>query len=104
MRQQPTISNLGAVLSVLAMAEVNEEIMHADVSAWGAPSECHADVSRGEDVRMAEAVAQAEAMAGAPLETILADARERGGVRALTQAPEWQDVLGRLYHRYCPFT
>ena len=31
-----SIQNLGAALSVVAMAEANEQLMHMDVVAWGA--------------------------------------------------------------------
>jgi hypothetical protein len=43
--------SLSAALTVLARAEANEHLMHADVSAFGAPSECHELVSRGESKR-----------------------------------------------------
>jgi len=34
----------GKILSVFAKAEADTYIMHCDVKAWNAPSECHNDV------------------------------------------------------------
>lgn len=48
--------HLGKALTILAGQLVDEEIMHADVDAWGAPSECHRDVSRGERRRHRAAI------------------------------------------------
>lgn len=45
------IKNLSAALSVVARAQAWEYIGHADISAWGAPSECHRDFERGEERR-----------------------------------------------------
>jgi hypothetical protein len=42
-----TIKNCSAALTVIARFEVGEMIAHADVRAFGAPSECHALVNRG---------------------------------------------------------
>lgn len=46
--------NLGMVLSRLYRLSQETEAMHEDVSLWGAPSECHGDVSRGHDMAVKE--------------------------------------------------
>jgi hypothetical protein len=86
------IRNLGQVLTILTKAQVNEGIMHMDVDAWGAPSECHSAVSKGEAKRLRIARKHAEALAGAPLRVIEREARKRGGHRAMLGFP-----YGRLY-------
>lgn len=73
-----TIRNLGKVLTILATADVREAVLHADVDAFGAPRECHALVSRGQDRRMRQARKHAEAIARAPLHVIMRQARRRG--------------------------
>lgn len=40
------ISNLGEIISKFAQNEADTIIMHEDVNAWNAPSECHKDVAR----------------------------------------------------------
>ena len=80
------LDQLGAALSVIAAALAFESVMHADVSAWSAPSECHASVSRGEERRMEEASKQAHRIAGAPVARIFAEAERRIGKAALQRA------------------
>lgn len=93
------IRNLGKALSVLILAEVNEQSLHADVSAWGAPSECHDDVRRGEARRQREARKHAEAIARAPLRVILREAKARGRL-SLGGGPVYERAFGRIYARH----
>jgi hypothetical protein len=74
------IANLGKAISILARAEALEENLHASVSAFGAPSECHDSVSKGEVWRARISRRHAEAIARAPLRVIAKEARDRGGV------------------------
>lgn len=55
---------LGRALTIVYTASVREEIMHEDVAAFGAPSECHALVSKGADQRMRAAYRHACAVSG----------------------------------------
>ena len=95
------IPNLGAALSRIAVQEASECFMHADVSAWGAPSECHELVSRGEAQRRRLARRSAEAIARAPMRVILREAERRIGKRALHRA--MQEAEYRYYLRTFPF-
>ncbi len=94
---------LSLALSILARAEAAERFMHANVGAFGAPSECHSLVSRGEEARWAKAVAKAEAVAGAPFRTIKAEALVRGGMTICSGDPRWQRFVDRVYTRNYPF-
>lgn len=94
------ISNLGQVLTILARAEAAEHFMHADVSAFGAPSECHALVSRGEARRKRIARKRAEAEARAPMRVIQHQARKRGMELG---GPRWQGFVSRVYDSRYPF-
>lgn len=94
------IRNLGRVLSVLATAEASEIAMHADVSAWGAPSECHRDVSRGEEQRFREARRHAEALARRPMRIIKQEARRRG---CPFGSPRYDALVGRIAHSMFPY-
>jgi hypothetical protein len=102
MQMSQLITNLGGVLTVLLRAELSEIIMHEDVVAWGAPSECHADVSRGEERRMREACEKAERLAGAPMVEIARQAKERG-MFDLDVGPQHDRALGRMHAKRCPF-
>lgn len=94
------IRNLGQVLTIIARAEACEHFMHADVDAWGAPSECHGLVSRGETRRQRQARRHAEAVARAPWRVIQRQAAKRG---MPIGGPQWQSFIGRLYDRTYPF-
>lgn len=72
------INNLGRIVTIIARAEAREQDYHADVSAWGAPSECHGAVSKGEAARMRQARKQAEAEARRPWRVIVQEAKRRG--------------------------
>lgn len=91
------IPNLGRVLSIMLRAEVAEMSLHADVDAWGAPSECHGDVRRGEAGRMRTARKMAEAEARAPWRVIVKEAKRRGFQFA---GPRYENAFGRVYARH----
>lgn len=76
----------GKALGILWRADRFESEMHADVSAWGAPSECHDSVSSGEARRRREARRHAEAVAGVPLRVLLARAARLVPPAALRRA------------------
>lgn len=45
------INDLGAKLSRFADLEAENILMHENVSAWGAPGECHQDVHKGFEIK-----------------------------------------------------
>jgi hypothetical protein len=89
------VTNLSAALTILARAEAAEYRLHADVDAWGAPSECHNLVSRRESARLREARRHAESVVQRPLRWILREAKRRGGVLPCSGDPRWQAIVGR---------
>lgn len=97
------IRNLGKALTILAKAEAVEMDYHADVDAWGAPSECHGLVSRGEAQRARLARKHAEAVARRPLRIINREAKKRGRVFLHSQGncPRWNRALSAcVQHPY----
>jgi hypothetical protein len=96
------VSNLSTALTILARAEAAEHFMHADVAAFGAPSECHALVARGQHARNRIARKRAEAAARAPLRVIKRVAQQRGGL-CPSASPKWQRFVGIVYQRTYPF-
>ena len=94
------IQNLGTVLTVLARSEAAEHFMHADVDAFGAPSECHVLVSRGEAQRQRRARKLAEALARRPMRCIKREAQRRG---MPIGSPRWQAFVGRVCDARYPF-
>ena len=94
------IRNLGQVLTVLAIREAAECFAHADVEAFGAPSECHALVSRGEDKRRRTARRLAESVARRPMRIVRREAAARG---MPIGSPRWQNFVGRVYAARYPF-
>jgi hypothetical protein len=90
------IQNLGKVLGIVARHKAIEIFMHNDVDAWGAPSEYHDDVSRGEARRWREARRHAEAVAQRPWRYIVREAQRRGVV-VNNAHPQWQTIVGRVY-------
>lgn len=70
---------LGKAIGILIRAHMREHDMHADVSAFHAPSECHALVSRGEAGRLRQARRHAESVAGMSLRRIRIEARKQMG-------------------------
>lgn len=97
------IRNLGTALTILARAEAAEHFMHADVDAFGAPSECHGLVSRNEARRLRQARKHAEAEAKAPYRVIRAQAQKRGRIVPCSGDPRWQRLVGRIYTNTYPF-
>lgn len=79
-----TTQQLGRGLTTVIKQQVSESLMHADVDAFHAPSECHALVSKGEDERYEEALKKGAQEANMSLKDFK---------RALAQLPE------RHHHR-----
>ena len=94
------ITNLGAVLTALARAEADEHFMHADVDVYGAPSECHCDVSRGEVERKRMARRLAVSIAGRRMGEIKRQAKARG---MPIGSPAWDRFVGRVYDATYPY-
>jgi hypothetical protein len=92
------IRNLGKALGIMALQDVREDIMHDDISAWGAPSECHELVASGEDDRRRRARRHAEAVAQRPYRIIKREAKQRGFTRRHAD-----QLNGRLHAKYNPF-
>lgn len=62
---------MGKGITTYVLAMVNEEILHHDVNAWGAPSECHDLVARGEAQRLRLARRRAARQAGVNVRTFM---------------------------------
>lgn len=92
-----SIPNLGRVLSIILLAEVAEQSLHADVDAFGAPSECHDAVAFGQDDRMRLAHRMAEAEARRPWRLIVKEAKRRGFQFA---GPRYDAAFSRVYARH----
>ena len=60
----PRRYQIGKAISILLAAEHHECMLHDDVDAWGAPSECHGLVARGEAQRLRAARRHAVAVSG----------------------------------------
>lgn len=90
------ITNLGRVATILLRQQAAEIFMHAVVSAFGAPSECHDDVSSGEPrrERLARKQAEAEAEARRPFRVIVRELKRRG---LPIGSPRWDAALSRVY-------
>ena len=86
------VRNISRALTILARAEAAEFDLHADVDAFGAPSECHALVSRGEKQRWRNAVRHAKGVTGASYPQIKRAARD-GGIPI--GSPRWQGLVHR---------
>jgi hypothetical protein len=101
------IQNLGKVLGIVARHEAVEIFMHNDidthndVDAWGAPSEYHDDVWRGEARRWREVRRHAEAVAQRPWRYIVREAQRRGVV-VNNAHPQWQTIVGGLRQSELP--
>jgi hypothetical protein len=62
--KEKKMRQLGKAFSIIARARAREEMMHMDVDAFHAPSECHGLVSRGEDRRLRQARRHAKSVSG----------------------------------------
>lgn len=91
------IPNLGEALSPMIRAEVRVISHGWDVEAWGAPGECHLSHAAVESI-CGEAEAEAERIAGEPLDEILRQAKERGAFEP--HSPRWNEAVGRRYARH----
>ena len=87
---------MGRAVSIIAAHFAAEHIAHADVDAFGAPSECHALVARGEAQRERQARRLAKAASG------LSRAEFNRRLRKLDR--RWIDAaVDRILVRDCPF-
>jgi hypothetical protein len=87
--------NLSRALTILARAEAAEIDLHADVDAWGAPSECHALVGRHQARRDRIARKHAEAEAQRPLRVIRRETQRRAGFTPSSVDPKWHAIVAR---------
>ena len=87
--------NISEAIVILAAWQIAEDVYHEDVSAWGAPSECHDLVRRGARRRFYSAARQALAVAGSAkrIKQAANDMGHRGQDR----------LMGQLYGRMSPF-
>lgn len=96
------VKNISRALTLVAGLECYESFMHADVSAWGAPSECHDDVSRGEGVRMRKMCRHVRGITGLRWRVFVRAVRRDYGIEF--GSPRWQKIVGRVYEqRRYPF-
>lgn len=89
------IQNVSRALTVIARAEVRECLMHDDVRAWGAPSECHADVSRGEPQRWRDARRAVRGLTGLPWPVFVRRLRRDYGLRLDPYDRQWNRIIDR---------
>lgn len=89
---------LGRAITILAQQQADEEIAHMDVSAWGAPSECHGVVAKGADDRYRRAYRRARAISGLTNKQFQKAIRQ--GYRGDTYVAH---AVGRILYRECPF-
>jgi len=92
-----TIPNVSAALTVLARAEANEQLMHDDVRAWGAPSECHADVARGAAERWRTARRRAHALTGLRWRAMVRRLRRDYGLSLDPYDRQWSRIVDHAY-------
>ena len=86
---------LGHIIGRFAKAEADGMIMHDDVRAWGAPSECHNDVAKSAD----DAWDNIEKELGITFE----EARKLAEKRITNFHRSYDEAVGRIYHRDNPF-
>jgi hypothetical protein len=91
------IRNLGQALSVVIAQEAAEADAHADVDAFGAPSECHSLVNKHMLRRRLNAIVEAQRIAGAPWAEITRQAAERG---CAVYGPIWNRTVGNLIQEH----
>lgn len=87
---------LGKAFGIMLRAQVREYVMHADISAYGAPSECHASVSKGESQRMREAFRHAKAVSGLSRSSLKRELQR-------VPVPQWDRWLARVDQKHNPF-
>ena len=88
-----TKRSLGKALTILAQAEADEILTHVHISAWSAPSECHADACRGRDRRERQARKHAEAVYRRPYRIIKRDAKRNG---MPIGSPRWERFIDSI--------
>lgn len=93
------MKSMGRALTIMARQDVREIVMHEDVSAWGAPSECHQSVSRGEFLRRREARRLAKSVSGLSRAAFNRELARGGGLGGRV----WSSLVSRLYERMSPF-
>jgi hypothetical protein len=93
--------NISQALTVIAFAECREHFMHADVVAFGAPSECHDLVSRGEAERLRLMRRRVHSLTGLPYRVFCRKVARDHGLPI--GGPKWQSIVGRVYARNYPY-
>lgn len=87
---------MGRALTIIARAEASEIVMHEDVSAYHAPSECHRDVSRGEEARRRTARRHAKSVSGL-------SRRQFNSVLKTVSSRVLQEAVSRIHAKISPF-
>ena len=85
---------LGMLIGFFAKSEADQIIMHDDVSAWHAPSECHDDVSKGHEIEwkgMEDTFGTFESL------------MKRIDDLGMNSKRIYENAVGRIYKRDCPF-
>lgn len=96
------LPNLGKILGMANNLIQAEADMHADVRAWGAPSECHRDVARGAHADYLELGDYLESKLGFTPTEILHEAIQRFGGKLSYRATQWVAGIERCAAaRYC---
>ena len=71
------IPNLSRAVSLIVQYHRRESDMHADIRAWGAPGECHEDLSRGEASRFRDVRKHIEGVTGFKYKMVRAEILRR---------------------------
>jgi hypothetical protein len=99
--EEDAMPNLGKALSIIWVQRAREHALDMDIVAFGAPSECHDLVAKGETGRRRQARRHAEAVAGMPYRRIMREAKRRTEGHALHRAEE--RVIGDWLARHAPW-
>lgn len=87
---------MGRAVSIMARAFATEMVMHDDVRAFHAPSECHALVARNEEKRTRQARRHAKAISGL-------SRREFNKAWKRVTPRIFDTAVGHIYNRMSPW-
>jgi len=86
---------LGQIVGIFAKLKANEMIGHDDVSAWGAPSECHNDVTKTSEATWIRTEKE--------LRITFEEAKSLTEKRITNFNRSFEKAVGIIYHRDNPF-
>lgn len=84
--------SMGAAISILARQEAEEQINHADITAFGGCGDCHRSIRQGEERREREARRLAKSVSG------LSRREFNVALRKVRKARSWQRTWERTVY------